>query len=257
MKGNDFMKVDIIGDIHGCYQELLSLLNRLGYHIDEHQNLSHPENRRVAFVGDLTDRGPDSIHVIRFVYEIVRNQQVSYYVPGNHCNKLYRYFLGNNVKQQHGLETTVAEYEALNQQSQQKVRKQFMHLYKQADLYLLLPEVNAIIAHAGMKQNYIGRNDKKVETFVLYGDITGEFDEMGRPVRRDWAQQYKGTQWIVYGHTPVLKPRKVNQTINIDTGCVFGNELTAFRLPEEEIVSVPSKQPFLKDKFRTFPADID
>lgn len=247
------MKVDIIGDIHGCYQELLSLLNHLGYHIDEHQNLSHPENRRVAFVGDLTDRGPDSIHVIRFVYEIVRNQQVSYYVPGNHCNKLYRYFLGNNVKQQHGLETTVAELQQLSKQEQKEIPKKMIELYENAPLYLDLPEIDAIVAHAGIREDLIGRKDKKVKTFVLYGDITGETLPDGRPVRRDWAQHYHGgDKWIVYGHTPVLEARFVNKTVNIDTGCVFGNKLTAFRLPEEKIISVPSKQPFVEEKFHSY-----
>lgn len=127
-----------------------------------------------------------------------------------------------------------------------------MELYDRAPLYLELPDVKAVVAHAGIKEDYIGRHDKKVKTFVLYGDITGQFDEQGRPVRRDWAQQYNGAQWIVYGHTPVKAPRTVNKTINIDTGCVFGNQLTAFRLPEEQTVSVSSKQPYVEEKFRSF-----
>lgn len=109
-----------------------------------------------------------------------------------------------------------------------------------------------MIAHAGIKESLIGRYDKKVKTFVLYGDITGEKLPDGRPVRRDWAKQYTGERWIVYGHTPVLEPRFVNKTVNIDTGCVFGNKLTAFRLPEEKIISVASKQPFNEEKFSYF-----
>ncbi|SFD39046.1 bis(5'-nucleosyl)-tetraphosphatase (symmetrical) [Lentibacillus persicus] len=127
-----------------------------------------------------------------------------------------------------------------------------MTLYEQAPLYLELPEVNAIVAHAGIKETYIGRHDKKVKSFVLYGDVTGAFHQDGRPVRRDWAQNYHGDQWIIYGHTPVMKPRMVNNTINIDTGCVFGNELTAFRLPEKKTISVPSAQPFINEKFQYF-----
>lgn len=95
----------------------------------------------------------------------------------------------------------------------------------------------------------VGQYHKKVETFVLYGDITGEKHPDGRPVRRDWAKHYKGKAFIVYGHTPVSEPRKVNNTINIDTGCVFGGSLTAFRYPEMETVSVPSSLPYIEEKF--------
>jgi diadenosine tetraphosphatase ApaH/serine/threonine PP2A family protein phosphatase len=248
------MKIDVIGDIHGCYKELCSLFEALGYK-KEQDIYIHPDGRIPIFVGDLTDRGPESIKIIQLVYEMVVKKKKAWYVPGNHCNKLYRFFLGNNVKQQHGLETTVAEYEALDQKMQGHISKQFMRLYEEAPLYLEIPEANAVVAHAGIKKSYIGRHDKKVKTFVLYGDITGEFDEAGRPIRRDWAQNYNGDMWIVYGHTPVLMPRIVNKTINIDTGCVFGNKLTAFRLPEETTISVPSEQPFNEEKFRSFPEE--
>lgn len=245
------MKIDVIGDIHGCYEELQELLVKLGYTLTS-DGWAHADQRRLVFLGDLTDRGPDSLSVVRLVYQLVIEKNVAKYTPGNHCNKLYRYFLGNPVKIQHGLETTVKEYLALTDCERQKIKEQFITLYESADLYLQLPQVNAIIAHAGIKQSLIGKQTKETKSFVLYGDITGEIDEYGRPVRKDWAQHYKGSKWIVYGHTPVIVPRIVNQTINIDTGCVFGNALTAFRLPEEETVSVPSKQPYVSDCFRSF-----
>ncbi|WP_284139639.1 MULTISPECIES: bis(5'-nucleosyl)-tetraphosphatase PrpE [unclassified Virgibacillus] len=246
------MKVDVIGDVHGCYNTLCQLFEKLGYQ-KQKKIFVHPDGRIPIFLGDITDRGPESMKVIQLVYALVHIHQVAAYVPGNHCNKLYRYFLGNNVKIQHGLETTVAEFKALSPDVQHTIRTQFMELYEQADLYLQLPKVNAIIAHAGIKESLIGKKDKKTETFVLYGDITGKFDEAGKPIRRDWAKHYHGADWIVYGHTPVLEPRFINQTVNIDTGCVFGNALTAFRLPEESIVSVPSSLPFVPEKFRSFP----
>lgn len=242
------MKVDVIGDIHGCYTELCQLLDQLGYEYRNHI-YTHAEQRIPIFIGDITDRGPESIQVIKLVYQMVVVENVAKYIPGNHCNKLYRYFLGNRVKIQHGLETTVAEYQALSPKEQASIKDKFMQLYEQAPLYLRLPEVQAVIAHAGIKEKYIGRYDKKVESFVLYGDVSGEVDKDGRPLRKDWAQHYTGDDWIVYGHTPVLEPRIVRQTINIDTGCVFGNRLTAFSLPEERIVSIPSQQPFHKEKF--------
>ncbi len=246
------MKFDVIGDVHGCIDELHTLFKKLGYQYKNNHYL-HPAGRIPIFVGDLTDRGPNSLEVIRLVYRMVMKENKAKYVPGNHCNKLYRFFLGNNVKLQHGLETTAAEYASLNKKEQKLIRNQFMKLYEDAPLYLEIPEVNAFVAHAGIKEELIGRTDKKVRTFVLYGDITGEFDGNGMPIRRDWAKHYHGDRWIVYGHTPVKNPRIVNNTINIDTGCVFGNELTALQLPEHNIISVPSNQPFNEAKFRSFP----
>ncbi|WP_174612815.1 bis(5'-nucleosyl)-tetraphosphatase PrpE [Virgibacillus ihumii] len=242
------MKLDIIGDVHGCMQELHHLFVKMNYN-NSQDSYVHPEGRMPVFVGDITDRGPYSVTLIRLVYEMVIVRKTAKYVPGNHCNKLYRYFLGNNVQERHGLETTVAEYKALPATEQTEVRKKFIELYEDAPLYLVLPEANVVIAHAGIKESYIGRTDKQVKTFVLYGDITGKFHPDGRPIRRDWAQHYHGDRWIVYGHTPVKEPRIIGKTINIDTGCVFGNELTAFRLPEEEVVSVPSEQPLHEEKF--------
>lgn len=243
------MKIDIIGDVHGCYAELVDLFHTLGY-LPDQDIFTHPEGRIPVFVGDITDRGPTSIKMIELVYNMVIKHKKAMYVPGNHCNKLYRYFLGNNVKLKNGLETTVAEYEDLSVSKQHQIKSQFIALYEQASLYLQIPELDVVVAHAGIKESLIGRTGNQVKTFVLYGDITGEVDDLGRPIRLDWAKYYKGNRWIVYGHTPVLKPRKVNKTMNIDTGCVFGNTLTAFSLPEEKLTSVPSKQIFIKDRFR-------
>lgn len=245
------MKYDVIGDIHGCYDELQKLINKLGYNQEDH-GFIHPKNRILVFLGDLTDRGPSSLEVIHFVYQVVVVQKTAKYVPGNHCNKLYRFFQGNNVQLKHGIETTVAEYERLSRTKQLEIRNKFMSLYEQAPLYLELNDVQAMVAHAGIKESLINKHDKKVKSFVLYGDVSGEVDKAGRPVRRDWAKHYNGSKWIVYGHTPVLEPRIINNTINIDTGCVFGNRLTAFRLPEKEIISISSKQRFIPEKFKTF-----
>ncbi|WP_027408906.1 bis(5'-nucleosyl)-tetraphosphatase PrpE [Anoxybacillus tepidamans] len=244
------MQIDVIGDIHGCYDEFVSLTKKLGYEWESGLPV-HPNKRKLGFVGDLTDRGPKSLQTIETVFSLVENH-LAYYVPGNHCNKLYRFFLGRNVQITHGLETTVAEYEALSPREQSSIRKKFIHLYENAPLYARLDDGNLIIAHAGIRQDYIGRLDKKVQTFVLYGDITGETNPDGTPVRRDWAKHYKGAAWIVYGHTPVSKPRIINHTANIDTGCVFGGALTAFRYPELETVSVPSSMPHVPEKFKTF-----
>ncbi|NEU29645.1 bis(5'-nucleosyl)-tetraphosphatase PrpE [bacterium LRH843] len=244
------MKVDIIGDIHGCYEELLALLSLLGYQKNEH-SYTHPEGRLVAFVGDLTDRGPNSLDIIRTVSILVETKH-AYYVPGNHCDKLYRYFLGRKVQISHGLETTVAELKELANSDYEEIRTLFINLIDGSPYYHVLDDGKLIIAHAGIRSKDIGKTTKRVKSFVLYGDTTGEMNPDGTPVRLDWALDHHGDEWIVYGHTPVRKPRFVNHSVNIDTGCVFGGHLTALRYPEMEIVQVPSLQPFVKKKFRSF-----
>jgi protein phosphatase len=242
------MKIDIIGDIHGCFHEFNALTTELGYEWDNNIPV-HKDNRKLAFVGDLTDRGPLSLKVIEVVWELVMKHG-SYYSPGNHCNKLYRYFLGNKVQISHGLETTVAEYEALDRKKQNIIKGKFIELYEKSPLYQVLDNGKLVIAHAGIREDFIGTLNSKVKTFVLYGDITGEKHQDGSPVRRDWAKKYRGDAFIVYGHTPVKEVRWVGNTINIDTGAVFGGKLSAFRYPEKEIVSVPSTMPFVEEKFR-------
>ncbi len=101
-----------------------------------------------------------------------------------------------------------------------------------------------VVAHAGMLERYQGRSSRRVRAFALFGDTTGETDEWGLPVRLDWAADYRGRATVVYGHTPVADPAWVNNTINIDTGCVFGGRLTALRWPERELVSVPAAREY-------------
>jgi protein phosphatase len=243
------MKLDIIGDVHGCFTEFKALTVQLGYDWDSGFP-KHKQGRKLAFVGDLTDRGPQSLKIVEIVWELAVNRKEAYYVPGNHCNKLYRYFLGNNVQITHGLETTVAEYQELDKDRQREIRGKFIELYEQAPLYHILDQGRLVIAHAGIREDYIGKYNSKVKTFVLYGDITGEKHPDGSPVRCDWARHYRGKACIVYGHTPVLDVRIINNTYNIDTGAVFGGKLSALRYPEKEVVSVPSTMPFDPEKFR-------
>ncbi|CAN7461202.1 bis(5'-nucleosyl)-tetraphosphatase PrpE [Rossellomorea sp. LjRoot5] len=242
------MKIDIIGDVHGCFTEFRKLTRKLGYEWGSGLPV-HPGGRKLGFVGDLTDRGHHSLETIATVYALFQKDTV-YYVPGNHCNKLYRYFLGNNVKILHGLETTVAELGALPQKERNRYRDMFIELYEQSPLYHVLDKGKLIIAHAGIKKELIGKQSNRVKTFVLYGDITGEKNDDGTPVRKDWARDYQGEAWIVYGHTPVKEARLINKTANIDTGAVFGGMLSAFRYPELEVVSVASSMPFVAEKFR-------
>ena len=229
---------DIIGDIHGCHDELEQLLTKLGYGPVEGQDplaWSHPEGRRAFFVGDLVDRGPDSPGVLLRVMAMVA-AGTALCVPGNHENKLQRKLAGRNVKLNHGLAETMEQFEAHPPELQERVSDFIDGLVS----HLVLDGGELVVSHAGLKEEYQGRASGRVRSFCLYGETTGETDSFGLPVRYDWAVDYRGRACVVYGHTPVPEAVWLNRTICIDTGCVFGGQLTALRYPERELVDVPA-----------------
>jgi protein phosphatase len=229
---------DIIGDVHGCFDELVELLAKLGYSERPGGAWGHDE-RKAIFVGDLVDRGPKIPEVVRLVLESVK-AGTALCVPGNHDMKFMRKVWGKNVQITHGLADSLAQFEAYEEHYRgfSRVAAEFID-----DLvsHYVLDEGKLVVAHAGMKEEMQGRGSGAVREFALFGETTGETDEFGLPIRYNWAAEYRGKAAVVYGHTPVPEPEWLNRTINIDTGCVFGGKLTALRYPEKELISVPAK----------------
>ena len=240
---HDHGPFDIIGDVHGCFEELVILLKRLGYEFggrtgaggDPGFNVTHPQGRKAVFLGDLVDRGPGVARVIRLVMNMVEDG-TALCVAGNHESKLVRKLRGRNVQISHGLAESLEQLEAEPPEFRQQAEAFLDGLIS----HYVLDDGNLVVAHAGMKPEYQGRASARVRDFCLYGETTGETDEFGLPVRYNWAAEYRGRAAVVYGHTPVAEPAWLNNTINIDTGCVFGGKLTALRYPEQEMVSVPA-----------------
>ena len=252
---------DIIGDLHGCCDELEALLQQLGYvPVQQDDNplwgnrsFQHPEDRKVVFLGDLVDRGPRILDTLR----LVRNMVVAgsaLCVPGNHDMKLMRKLRAKDVQVKHGLAQSIAEIEALPEDIRESFSRDAADYLDGLISHYVLDGGKLVVAHAGMRAEMQGRGSGKVREFALYGETTGETDEFGLPVRYNWAAEYRGRATVVYGHTPVPEPEWLNRTTNIDTGCVFGGKLTALRWPEREFVSVPAARtyceparPFLPD----------
>lgn len=230
---------DIVGDVHGCAMELELLLGRLGWARGEDDAWRHPAGRRLVFVGDLVDRGPRSPDVLRWVMASVA-AGTALCLPGNHDDKLRRKLRGRNVKVAHGLEKTLAQ---LADQPPEFVASVAAFI-ESLPSHLLLDGGTLCVAHAGMKRGLQGRDAPRVSDFALYGETTGEVDEFGLPIRYNWAAEYRGRRAVVYGHTPVPSPEWCNETIDIDTGCVFGGALTVLRWPERELVSEPAREKY-------------
>ena len=239
-KKNETGPFDIIGDIHGCYDELCDLLKELGYEVDaENFNSRPPEGRKAVFLGDLCDRGPKNTEVIRLVMNMVQKGD-AFCVAGNHEVKLFKKLKGMDVQLSHGLNITIEQFQARDEEFNVNVKKFLDGLIS----HYVFDDGKLVVAHAGLKEKYQGRSSGRVRNFCLYGDTSGEIDEYGLPVRLPWANEYRGKALVVYGHIPCPEIQTINNTVCIDTGCVFGGRLTAYRYPENETIQVKAKQEY-------------
>lgn len=248
---------DIIGDVHGCADELTELLTKLGYDVawgddqgERTVSVAAPHGRKLVFVGDLVDRGPNAPDCLRIAMSVVASG-VGYVVQGNHERKLGRWLEGRKVTIAHGLQQTIDQLEG----ETSSLRETLPAFLDDLRSHYWLDGGRLAVAHAGLKEEMVGRGSNAVREFALYGETTGEIDEFGLPVRADWAAGYRGPTTIVYGHTPVLDAEWVNNTICIDTGCVFGGKLTALRWPERTLVEAPARQVWCEPSRPLAPAD--
>lgn len=237
---------DIIGDVHSCADELLYLLNSLGYTTtldsDDRVIWAHPQGRKLVFVGDITDRGPYPLSTLHIWRSAVRSGHGA--VMGNHDDKLRRALRGNKVFLSHGLAETYAALQTVSQED----RQAYLALLDTTPYQLRLvvdghPDV--YVCHAGMPRDMIGRDDKAARAHCIYGEVLGHGPD-GYPVR---GNAWEAT-WTAGGDDPILihghvvnekvYPQDFVNVLNVDTGCAFGGHLTAYRYPEHEIVQVPA-----------------
>jgi protein phosphatase len=256
---------DLIGDVHGCAHELDLLLQKLGYQLQADGDAVHPDSRTAVFVGDLVDRGPDSPGVLRRVMAMVRAGH-ALCVAGNHEVKLVRALrsqLGaaildgqappapsvdrpiaskqnKAISLSHGLRQSLEQLTAVEPEFLAAAERFMDGLVS----HYVLDGGKLIVAHAGLPESMHGRASSVVRSFALYGDTTGETDEFGLPVRYPWALDYRGKAAVVYGHTPVPRAEWLNNTICLDTACVFGGQLTALRYPERTLVHIAAARTY-------------
>jgi len=234
---------DLIGDVHGCRVELESILEKLGYVDANGQGRTHPDGRTVVFLGDIVDRGLEVPAVIRVVSELLRSGS-ALFVPGNHDERLAAYLMGEELTPAYGMEYSVEQLERMDAKEREETIERFLELYLGAPPYLWLDDGKLVAVHGGLEQDMIGGFDARIWHMCLQGKVAEDTSGLGVPRRIDWAQDYRGDALVVYAHTPVPDAVFVNNTINLDQGCVFGATLSALRYPELEVVHVDAAQPY-------------
>ena len=228
---------DIVGSVHGRYDELAELLRRLGYRLTP--VLGHPRGRKLVFLGDLVDHGPRNADVLRLVMSAV-DAGVAFSVPGNHDARLVRWLRGEMVDQDGGMAATVAEFAAAPVEFRQAVES---FLYSSVSHYVF-DTGNLVVAHAGMKESLQGRGSAGVRAFALYGEFQGEREAEAEGTVPGWVLEYQGAARVVYSHPLVSEPLWLNQTVNLDTGAASpGGKVSALRYPEMQLISVPVAMP--------------
>lgn len=238
--------LDIIGDVHGCFDELIELITKLGY-VESDGLYVHPEGRRLVSVGDVMSRGPKSIDTLQFWHQQME-AGLSYMIDSNHGWKIARWLGGKAVTLTHGDENVEQEFLAYAQvygdEAANDLKKRFerMLLRVPSHYVLTIHDVpRAVVTHAGIKDEFIGKQSPRIADFCRYGDVQDG-------VRADWFMQHKTSELIIWGHDVHVQPFKANRTINIDQGAVFGGQLTALRYPEEQLVSVNAAHNYAGDE---------
>lgn len=204
------MNLAVIGDVHGCFDELVDLMKELqGY--------------RPIFVGDIVDRGPKNYDSFKYVYDLWHTGQADW-VMGNHDHKFFRWLKDNPVKIGYGLEMTVAEFdERFTPLDFNGMTKKALGAYMLKKLPYVIKGDDFVIAHA-----FPCGTDK-----ALYGP-TREDGE-----RIPWWEDYIG-DFAIFGHYWLNDPEPRGSWCCVDTSCCLGGELTALLMPEKKIVSVKS-----------------
>jgi protein phosphatase len=240
---------DIIGDVHACADELVDLLDQLGYQQDDGTYRS-TVGRTAVFVGDFVDRGPENTRTLTIAMDMVADS-AAFAVPGNHDLQLERHLSDGDVPLVYGLAETVAELDLAPPAFRDRVRRFLQDLPG----HLVFDDGRLVVAHTGLPTARHLRFDGETRVLAAYGVTAGEMDPHDPEKRHPWVATHQGPA-VVYGHTPVLEPVWRNDSIDIDTGCAFGWRLSALQWPERTLASVPARRVYARRSRPFLPSDL-
>lgn len=228
-----------IGDVHGCYEELMELVETIGFYEGKIDKL--------VFVGDLIDKGPEPKKVL----EWLKTWEAScVFVKGNHEEKHIRYNMHEKRKLKNKSYVNPMEFSKDHLATREQILeiKNFDPFYwmdSWNDYYYCLDEGQHLVLHGGLLPGQKAEDmPVKILTRVRYLTDNNEMahlDEITSEMRF-WTEEYSGPEKVIFGHQPFLTPHISKFAIGIDTGCVHGNKLTAYLSHDQSFVSVPAKR---------------
>jgi hypothetical protein len=230
-------RIIVVGDLHGCYDEAVELLDQLKV----------TEKDTIVFAGDFVDRGPHNAKCVGLARK-------NHGVLGNHDEKHIRYW-----KQELRGEslTDLPEHHA---QTRSQLTEDDYKYFESLPHYIRLPQYNSVVVHAGV---FPGRTIEEQDVdhvlriqYINPALSTKSYWSIKRPVHskeneqevvydpsfRFWTHWWDGPERIIFGHSVLNKPLVTEKAVGIDGGCCFGDELWALVLPDNIIARLPSRQ---------------
>ena len=210
----------IIGDIHGCYDELCELLDRVGPTTSD----------RVISVGDLIVKGEKN----REVLDLFSVDERFSAVIGNHDRALLRYWRGEAVKLKESQERTRVELEPDRERYSAYLNS----------LPFMIDLGTHLVVHAGVRPGIALKDQAEEDLTELRTLGEDRTSRVGLP----WYEVYDGDQVVLFGHWPASQPRRAPRAIGLDTGCVYGYQLTAYIIEADNFISVKARRDYASPK---------
>lgn len=188
-----------IGDIHGCLEQLTALMEQVKPNLDD----------QVVFLGDYVDRGPSSAAVVEFLIDFGKTFPDTVFLRGNHEQMFLDYLAGKDPSPFlfNGGLNTLRSYEADRKWPIPEAHRAFFD-----QLQYSLSTDHHVFVHAGLRPGISLAEQDALDLLWIRKDfIDSEYD---------WGKT------IVYGHTPLQEPFFGKNRIGLDTGCVYGRQLT-------------------------------
>ena len=208
-------KIFVVGDIHGCFEKLIALMDKLPINYNQDQ---------LIFIGDYIDRGPSSFEVVRYLIELKKLKPDTVFIKGNHEDMLQNYLDGSDrfTYQLNGGQQTLDEYLSRSDSKDAfPIPADHLEFFNSLPLYYQTDDY--IFVHAGLREKVpLESQDKMDLLWIREAFLQSEFDFGKR---------------VIFGHTPFKEPLQQPNKIGIDTGAVYGNLLTCVQLPEIEFFS--------------------
>ena len=207
----------VVGDIHGCFDELTDLINLVDLQADD----------RIISVGDLIFKGPQT----RDVLDLFITDQRFSSVVGNHERILRQRWRGEPARLSGGQRAALEKLEPN--------RKRYFEFLRSLPFTINLG--SHLIVHAGLRPGVPLRRQMAVDLTEIRTMGADQSQRRGVP----WYHVYRGPKTVLFGHWPAKKPRLGRYAIGLDTACVYGGRLTAYIVETREFVSVPARRKYV------------